>query len=100
MGSHPDKAASEASVELIRAVVEMRAVKGPEEIAEIDKAVNVSADMHIAAMRMVRPGITEAEVAAAEVHRVALAAGGDLAFPIIATIHGETLAQSLFTATG
>jgi Xaa-Pro aminopeptidase len=28
---------------------------------------------------------------AAAVHRVALAAGGDLAFPIIATVHGETL---------
>jgi len=90
LGVAPGKAASEASVELIRSVVEMRAVKGPEEIAEIEKAVNVSVDMHIAAMRMVKPGVTEAEVAAA-VHRVALAAGGDLAFPIIATVHGETL---------
>ena len=39
---------------------------------------------------MVRPGLTEAEIAAA-VHKVALAAGGQLAFPVIATIHGETL---------
>jgi Xaa-Pro aminopeptidase len=90
LGVAPGKAASEASVELIRSVVEMRAVKGTEEIAEIEKAVNVSVDMHIAAMSMVKPGVTEAEVAAA-VHRVALAAGGDLAFPIIATVHGETL---------
>jgi len=90
LGVAPGKAASEASVELIRSVVEMRAVKGMEEIAEIEKAVNVSVDMHIAAMRMVKPGVTEAEVAAA-VHRVALASGGDLAFPIIATVHGETL---------
>jgi Xaa-Pro aminopeptidase len=90
LGVAPGKAASEASVELIRSVVEMRAVKGPEEIAEIEKAVNVSVDMHIAAIRMVKPGVTEAEVAAT-VHRVALAAGGDLAFPIIATVHGETL---------
>ena len=36
--------------------------------------------------------MTEAEIAAA-VHRVALAAGGDLSFPIIATIHGEILHQ-------
>jgi len=90
LGIVPDKTASKASVELIRSVVEMRAVKGMEEIAEIEKAVNVSVDMHIAAMRMVKPGVTEAEVAAA-VHRVALASGGDLAFPIIATVHGETL---------
>ncbi len=73
LGMAPGKAAAEASVELIRSVVEMRAVKGPEEIVELERAVDVSADMHLTAMRMVRPGITEAEVAAA-VHRVALAA--------------------------
>lgn len=90
LGVAPDKAGVEASVELIKAVVAQRMIKGPEEIAEIDKAVSVSVDMHIAAMGMVKPGVTEAEVAAA-VHRMALAAGGDLSFPIIATVHGETL---------
>jgi len=46
--------------------------------------------MHTAAIRMVRPGMVEAEVAA-EVERIAIAAGGRLAFPAIATVHGETL---------
>jgi Xaa-Pro aminopeptidase len=41
-------------------------------------------------MKMVRPGLMESQIAAA-VHEVALAAGGNLAFPIIATVHGETL---------
>jgi Xaa-Pro aminopeptidase len=41
-------------------------------------------------MRMAKPGITEAQIAAA-VHEVALAAGGQIAFPIIATINGQTL---------
>ncbi len=90
LGVAPDKAGAEASVALIKAVVDLRIFKGPEEIREIEDAVNISVDMHIAAMRMVRPGVTEAEIAA-EVHRVALAAGGDLSFPIIATVHGETL---------
>ncbi|MHB8054251.1 MAG: aminopeptidase P family protein [Candidatus Aminicenantales bacterium] len=90
LGRDPDQAAAGASVELIRTVVEQRAVKAPEEIDELDRAADISTDMHTAAMRMVRPGIVEAEIAA-EVHRVALAAGGDIAFPIIATIHGETL---------
>jgi Xaa-Pro aminopeptidase len=90
IGLDPAKAKAEASVELIRSVVEMRAVKGPEEIVELNRAADISADMHLTAMRMVRPGIMEAEIAAA-VHRVALAADGNLAFPIIATIHGETL---------
>ncbi|MCP4895963.1 MAG: Xaa-Pro dipeptidase, partial [bacterium] len=60
------------------------------EIAEIDNAVDISVDMHVAAMRMAKPGMKESEIAA-EVERVAVAAGGRLAFPVIATIHGETL---------
>ena len=78
------------SVELVRAVVDQRAVKSDEEIAEIEQAVNISVDMHEAGIRMARPGMTEAEIAA-EVVRVAEAAGGGSAFLPIATIHGETL---------
>lgn len=44
----------------------------------------------MAGMRMVRPGMKEAEVAA-KVTEIALAAGGNLSFPVIATIHGEVL---------
>lgn len=86
----PDGLGNTASVEFIRGVVDLRNIKSAEEIAEIEKAVNTTVDMHLAAMRLVRPGITEAEVAAA-VHQVAQAAGGDLSFPIIATINGQTL---------
>ena len=50
----------------------------------------LSADMHMAAMRCVRPGMTEAQVMAV-VNATALAAGGSLAFPIIATRNGQTL---------
>jgi Xaa-Pro aminopeptidase len=81
---------SGASTEFIRAVVNQRNFKTDEEIAEIERAVTTSVAMHTAAMRMVRPGMLEAEVAA-EVQRIATAAGGRLAFPVIATIHGETL---------
>ena len=92
LGVRPDRAGSEASVELIKAVVAQRSVKSLEEIAEIEKAVDVTVNMHLTGMRMARPGVTEAEIAAA-VHRVALASGGNLAFPIIATVHGEVLHQ-------
>jgi Xaa-Pro aminopeptidase len=77
-------------VPFIRAVAEMRAVKSTEEIEEIELGVNISVDMHLAAMRMVRPGLKEV-VVAARVTEIALAAGGQLSFPVIATIHGETL---------
>jgi Xaa-Pro aminopeptidase len=79
-----------ASVELIKAVVSQREIKSEEEIKQLEHAVNISVDMHIAAMRIARPGMLEAEVAA-RCHEVALAAHGDIGFPIIATINGQTL---------
>jgi Xaa-Pro aminopeptidase len=90
IGIPPGKINEMASVDLIKAVVNQRNYKTQEEIDEIEKAVNITVDMHLAAMKMARPGMTESQVAA-RVHEVALAGGGDIAFPIIATIHGETL---------
>ncbi len=80
----------EGSVPFIRAIVSQRNYKTAEEIVEIEKACDITADMHIAAMKMLRPGMYECEIAAA-VEAVALAAGGDLSFPVIATINGQTL---------
>ncbi|MBN2773722.1 MAG: aminopeptidase P N-terminal domain-containing protein [Prolixibacteraceae bacterium] len=90
LGLHPDKVQEKSSIELVKAVVSQREIKTEEEISEIHKAVDVSVDMHIAAIRFARPGMTEAEVAA-EIHKIALSAGGNIAFPIIATINGQTL---------
>ena len=90
LGVHPDEAASKASVDLVRAVVEMRVQKDAQELAEIEKAVNTSVDMHVAGMKMARPGMIEAEIAA-RVTEIAMAAGGNISFPVIATVHGETL---------
>lgn len=79
-----------ASTDLIVAVGEQRNVKSEEEIEQLEQIVSITADMHLAAMRYAKPGMTEAQVAA-KVHEVALAAGGDISFPIIATINGQTL---------
>jgi Xaa-Pro aminopeptidase len=78
------------STELIKAVVDQRSFKSEEEIVEIEKAVNVSADMHIAAMKMAKPGMYEAEIAGM-IEGMAISSGGRLSFPAILTIHGETL---------
>ena len=83
-------AQQEGSVPFIRAVVDQRNHKSAEEIVEIEKACDITADMHIAAIKMVRPGIREWEVAAA-IEAVALGSGGDLSFATIATINGQTL---------
>jgi len=79
-----------SSLDLTRAVVAQREVKSAEEISELDKAVDISVEMHLAAMRYARPGMRESEVAA-KVAEVALAANGNPSFPIIATINGQTL---------
>jgi Xaa-Pro aminopeptidase len=90
LGINPRQATGAASTELIQGIVSQRSIKTAEEIVEIDKAVALSADMHRAAMRIIRPGMMEAQVMAV-VHQTALAGGGDLAFPIIATRNGQTL---------
>lgn len=78
------------SVDFIRAVVDQRNHKEPIEIEEIEKACNVTADMHIAAIKAVRPGIRESVVSAA-LEEVAFAQGCTLSFTTIASINGQTL---------
>jgi len=89
-GIMPREVEAKSSVELVNAIIKQREYKTEEEIVQIEQAVDVTVDMHVAAMKVARPGMTEAEVAA-EVHRVALAANGNISFPIIATINGQTL---------
>ncbi len=87
----PAKAIPESvSVPLIQAVVSQRSIKSDEEITEIEKAVDTSVDMHVAAMKMVRPGMKELDVAS-EMEKIALNGGGFISFPVIATINGQTL---------
>ena len=90
MGLLPAEQQEASSVELINAVVNQRNYKTAEEVEEIRKAVDITVDMHTLAMRMAKPGITEAQIAAA-VNEVAEATGGRISFPIIATINGQTL---------
>ncbi|TAJ11637.1 aminopeptidase P family protein [Marinilabiliaceae bacterium JC017] len=90
LGVLPAEVAERSSLELVKAVIKQRNTKSEEEIVEIEKAVNITADMHLAAMRMARPGLMEAEIAA-EVERIALAHDGHYSFPVIATINGQTL---------
>ena len=82
--------AEKPSVPFIMGVVNQRIYKSEEEIAEIEKACNVTAEMHLAALRTVRPGLRESDVAAA-VSAVAYANNYSLSFPTIATINGQTL---------
>ena len=90
LGVLPNEQQKSASLELIKAVINQRNYKTDEEVEEIIKAANTSVDMHTLAMRMAKPGVSESKITAA-VQEVAVAAGGQTSFPIIATINGQTL---------
>ena len=75
---------------LIDAVIAQRLVKSDDEVAELEVALDLTAQMHLAAMRLAQPGRTEFEVAAA-LEEVAGAAGSYPSFPIILTRKGEVL---------
>jgi len=79
-----------ASAEFIRAVVSQRNYKTEEEIVEIEKGVDTTVDMHVTAIKMVKPGMQELDVVV-EIEKIARATGGDISFPTIATINGQTL---------
>ena len=79
-----------ASVELIKAVVDLRSVKEACEIAEIDLACNIGYEMHTAAMRLCKPGVQEQYIAGV-LEGIAASYGSMVSFPIILTQHGETL---------
>ena len=78
------------SVDLIKAVVNLRSIKDEYEIAEIEKAVGIAYDMHTTAMKMAMPGVIEREIAGT-MEGISLAQGGPVSFPIILSINGQTL---------
>lgn len=98
LGINPAEQAAKASLEMIKAIVDMRNHKTAEEIEHIEAAVDISVDMHLAAYRIARPGITEAQVAAA-VEQAVMSQECFRSFPTIATTQGQTLHQHRFKNT-
>lgn len=90
LGIAPSEQKAKSSEALIRAVVELRSVKEPDEIAELEKVMEVAYEMHTTAMKMAKPGMYERQIAGV-VEGIALSHGGHLSFPLILTVHGETL---------
>mgnify|MGYP001829039827 CR=1 FL=1 len=86
------------SDDLMRAVLAQRMIKGAEEIAEIEEALAVTADMYRAAMAAAGPGRTESEILAVLVVQAA-ARGVQLAFNPIVTVRGEILHNETYLNT-
>ena len=86
------------SDDLMHAVLAQRMIKGADEIAEIENALAVTAEMYRAAMAATRPGKTEAEIVAVLVEQAA-ARGVQLAFNPIVTVRGEILHNESYLNT-
>jgi len=87
---HPNVIKDHVSEELIKAVVEQRAVKIKEEIDEMEKAHKVTDEMHITAMKMAKPGVYEREIVG-KIEEIAFSYGRNLAYPTILTSNGQIL---------
>ncbi|SIQ10190.1 aminopeptidase P family protein [Maribacter ulvicola] len=78
------------SIEFIKAVIAQRSIKSEEEIIELHKAVNITANMHRHAIRRTKHGVSEKQIAG-ELQAIAIAGGGNISFPIIFTKNGQYL---------
>jgi Xaa-Pro aminopeptidase len=90
LGIAPHSLREHASVPLIKAVVEQRSIKSAEEVEQIEEAVGTTIEMHLAAIRGAREGMTEAQLASG-LQAIAIAGGGNLSFPTILTVNGQVL---------
>ncbi len=87
---HPAKVKEHSSLEFTKACISMRSIKEPQEIEELERHMQVGALMHTTAMRMAIEGKSEQEITGA-LEGISMSGGGMVSFPIICSVHGETL---------
>ncbi len=90
LGIHPSQQKTNASLQLINAVVKMRSVKTAEEIEIIDRACDVGYLMHTTAMRLCRPGVTELFISG-QIDGIARSYASQVSFGTICSQHGEIM---------
>lgn len=76
------------SLPLIEAVVQMRLVKTPEEIALIDEACDLGYEMHSVGRDLIKPGVVEGDIVD-KMDFIATSKGWGVSFGTIFTQHGE-----------
>jgi Xaa-Pro aminopeptidase len=94
----PRDVAAGASIDLMRAVAALRAVKDQGEIDEIESALAVTAEMYRAAMTETAAGKTEAEIAAI-LQSPAIARDREQSFSPIVSVRGEILHNECYVNT-
>ena len=88
LGMEPLQTRVAASVQLIKAVVDMRSVKSSAEVAEIERAMAIGYRMHCAAIKACRPGVTEKFIEGI-MEGIAMGQGAKVSFNSIVSMHGE-----------
>lgn len=86
----PQRLGAHVSEALIQAVVRQRSQKTKEEIAQIEEALERTAQIHRYAQQHARPGTTERELMGGMTSLVT-AAGSDFSFTPTCSVHGEIL---------
>lgn len=90
IGKKPHKIEKRASNRLIRAVVAQREIKSEEEIVEINKAVSITNEMHLAVMKFAKAGMKEHHLVS-EAAKVAYDHNVHFSFTPIMTTQGQVL---------
>ncbi len=78
------------SRQLLQAVIDLRAVKSADEVAQIEEALHTTRDMHLLALRSARIGVAEQAVVGA-MEGLVSARGLRMAYPPIFSCRGEIL---------
>lgn len=81
---------NKASQNLIKSVIIQRSIKTDEELEQIEDALDVSYEMNLTAMKTTKPEMIEREIFGV-VEGITLAKGNGISFPVIFSVHGETL---------
>ena len=90
LDENPYKLKSKVSNKLVEAVIAQRSIKGEEEVAEIEYAMEIAYQMHTTAMRMAKPKVIERDIAGT-IEGIASSLGAGLSFPSIVSKNGQTL---------
>ncbi len=90
IGIKPQVIKDYSSLELISAIVKQRSYKEDREIDEIEKALKISSEMYDTLFKSVKPGKYEMEMTGI-IEGIVGKYGAMTSFPIILSIHGETL---------
>jgi Xaa-Pro aminopeptidase len=90
LGEKPDAVVAGFSVELTKAIIKMRLIKSAEELKELEDAGETGYAMHIVAMKMCQPGVSEREIAGM-IEGLAISKGTRVSFPTILSMNGQTL---------